>query len=66
LKPELYSQKNIAIKLNFKNPATISSQSEFDTLEVIAKESVIVISGASQIILAKNLKDFSSIPPQLT
>jgi hypothetical protein len=63
LKPELYSQKNIVIKLNFKNPASISSQSEFDTLEVKVKESVIIISGTSQNILARNLKDSCSIPP---
>jgi hypothetical protein len=64
--PELYLGKNIAIKLNFKDPSIISSSSDFDILEVIVKESVIATIKTNTIILSRNLKDSSPIPPQLT
>jgi len=66
LMPELYQGKNIAIKLNFKDPSIISSSSDFDILEVIVKESVIVTFKSNTIIFSRNLKDSSPIPPQLT
>jgi hypothetical protein len=40
LLPELSDGRLMKIKLNFKDPRTISSKSEFDLLEIIVKESL--------------------------
>lgn len=42
LMPSSNERKNLAIKLNFKNPSLISAQSDLDTLDVVVKESVII------------------------
>ena len=63
LKPELYQDKKIAIKLNFKSPSSISSSSDFDILEVTVKQSVISNIASNSIILSQYLKDTSLIPP---